>query len=640
MTDFLASLVPLLGRTLLDFLWQGAVIGLLAAVALQALRNARPQARYAVACIALLACLLVPAIELLVLLCADGGVPTALATSFAATLSPPLAPLGDVSHSPPATLDPAHWALRLQDAWPTIVAAWAAGTGALSLRMALGVAWIARLRSAPQGPQQRPWQARLDVLAAGFALSRPVGLRLVDGLDSPAAAGWWRPVVLLPAALLTHLPVELVEALLAHELAHVRRHDYLVNLLQTLVEALLFYHPVTWWLSRRIRAERELVADQLAARVVPPRRLARALAALAELPSRDVAFPALAPAAHGGPLMSRIEKLIRPDRRHAGARTTLPLLVLAGACIAVVAQARTGPEPATPAVQTASAVASAPATRSAVAASTAPAAPATAPAARRNEGEVRRIVLEESREPTFAIVQKSRSGITMSGSVDEADEIERTRDRLGQDFLWFRRDGKAYVVTDPGTVRRAADAWRETEANGRAMEQLGAQMQVHGRKMEAIGAQMQAVSARKQTSTPEIEAASQRIQQMSGEMQALAGQQAQLAAAMTHADVAEHERLEVQMAALDQKQDALSDRMDTESARIEAASERLGLDLKPLDDLGRQMDEAGKPMEALGKQMDVLGHKQDQLSAQAERETRQLIEEAVAKGLASPAPTH
>ena len=167
---------------------------------------------------------------------------------------------------------------------PWIVALWAAGTCVMSLRMAMGLAWIRRLRHTPQPAAQAAWQARVDAMASRFGLRRGIALRLVDTLDSPVSAGWWRPVVMLPMALLNRMPAESIEALLAHELAHIRRHDYLVNLLQNAIEALLFYHPVTWWLSRRIRIEREQIADQLAVEVTgAPRRLAHALSELSEL---------------------------------------------------------------------------------------------------------------------------------------------------------------------------------------------------------------------------------------------------------------------------------------------------------------------------------------------------------------------
>ncbi len=177
---------------------------------------------------------------------------------------------------------PPAWRAALQAWMPALVLAWSAGVGLMSLRLCLGLAWVGRLRrQAVAAPAI--WQARLDALALrmGLRRSRQVPLKLHAGLSSPVTVGFWRPVILLPAALLSGMPVALLEALLAHELAHVRRWDYLVNLLQSVAEALLFFHPVVWWLSARMRAEREQVADALAAQALQdPQQLATALHAL------------------------------------------------------------------------------------------------------------------------------------------------------------------------------------------------------------------------------------------------------------------------------------------------------------------------------------------------------------------------
>jgi D-alanyl-D-alanine endopeptidase (penicillin-binding protein 7) len=160
----------------------------------------------------------------------------------------------------------------------------------------------------------------------------------VETLASPITAGWWRPVVLMPAALVARMPPELLEALLAHELAHVRRHDFLVNLLQNLAEILLFYHPAVWWLSRRIRHERELVADSIAAGLTgEPRNLALALS---ELEKMQFAAQRLALAADGGDLAQRIRLLVRPQRERGNWKAVLAALGLGAACLAGYANAR------------------------------------------------------------------------------------------------------------------------------------------------------------------------------------------------------------------------------------------------------------------------------------------------------------
>ena len=341
MNAVLADLVPALGWALVDFLWQGTVVGVLAWAAMALLRDARPQARYAVGLVALAACVLLPLAQ--VVLAVASVDPTTVASSQA-----PSAWRFEAG-TPAAGTD---WRATLQAHLPQLVTAWSLGAALLALRFALGLAWVGRVRQGGTLPGF-DWQARLERLAAAVGLAQPPELRLVEGIDGPAVAGWWRPVVLVPGALLAKMSPDLLEALLAHELAHVRRHDYLVNLLQGLVESLLFYHPVVWWLSHRVRIEREQIADDLALRALPdPRRLALALQRLDQLQTEaPTAFPSLAPAAHGGQLMNRIRRLVRPQRAGLHWKSGLPLLAVGALCAAVVAQATPSTAPlATPAV--------------------------------------------------------------------------------------------------------------------------------------------------------------------------------------------------------------------------------------------------------------------------------------------------
>lgn len=315
-----ASLVTSIGWTLLHFVWQGALIGCVTAVALIAMRNARPEQRYALACSALLLCVAWPASELAARLAGGdaGGAAVRIVGGVAAA----------AAHADIGVLG---W-LQAKLSW--IVMAWAACAAALALRMALGLWWIGRVANTKGSDAQ--WQARLSAMALQFGVTRAVRLRVVDNLASPITAGWWRPVVLVPAALITGMPPDLLEALLAHEMGHVRRFDYLVNLGQNVVETLLFYHPAVWWISARIRAEREQIADDLAASYLgEPRRLARALS---ELERFQFSTHHLAQAANGGDLMSRIKRLIRPDAQALNWKAAIPVLGLAAACIAGCAQ--------------------------------------------------------------------------------------------------------------------------------------------------------------------------------------------------------------------------------------------------------------------------------------------------------------
>lgn len=314
------ELVNSLGWTLVHFSWQGALVGCQTALALALLRKARPETRYLVACIGLLLCLAWPATELIIRLTgdssADGGFAVVLAGATAGVA-------------------PDHgWSGLFQRNLAWIVGAWAVCALVLALRMIVGLVWLRR--AATHEGRDPAWQARVDRLATQFGLTRPIRLRIVKDLASPVTAGWWRPVVLVPASLVTSMPPHLLEALLAHELAHIHRHDYLVNLLQNVIESLLFYHPAVWWISRRIRVERERIADAIAARQLgEPRRLALALS---ELEKHQFATHHLAQAANGGDLMSRIKQLVRPDTEALNWKAAIPVLGFALAGLAGCAQ--------------------------------------------------------------------------------------------------------------------------------------------------------------------------------------------------------------------------------------------------------------------------------------------------------------
>lgn len=212
-------------------------------------------------------------------------------------------------------------------AWPLWLAlAWLAGSALAALRLLFGLGWLRGVLRASQPWQDPAWQARVADMARRLRLSRAVGLRVARNLSTPVTAGWLKPVILVPASLVTGMPADLLAALLAHELAHVRRHDYLVNLLQHAAEVLLFFHPSIWWLSRRLRIERERIADQMAAALIGgPMPLARALHALER--ANEAPAP-VAPAARDGDLLDRIRRLVRPDTLAARRAVALPVLAM------------------------------------------------------------------------------------------------------------------------------------------------------------------------------------------------------------------------------------------------------------------------------------------------------------------------
>jgi bla regulator protein BlaR1 len=321
MSPYASMVVSSIGWTLVHFLWQGLLLGCATAVLLTLMRNMRPEHRYTVSCTALFMCLAWPALEFYLRM---------QDLSAAVTLAEPA---GGWAMAPGNRAGGIESQLQGNLVW--IVALWAVCASVLSVRIGLGLLWVKRAEHQYTGDAH--WQARVDRMAAQFGITRAVRLRVVENLASPITAGWWRPVVLVPASLITGMPSHLLEALLAHELAHVRRFDYLVNLGQNVVETLLFYHPAVWWISGRIRDEREQIADDIAAsQLGEPRRLALALS---ELERFQFSSHHLAQAANGGDLMTRIKRLIRPDTQALNWKAAIPVLGLAAACLSVYANA-------------------------------------------------------------------------------------------------------------------------------------------------------------------------------------------------------------------------------------------------------------------------------------------------------------
>ena len=196
--------------------------------------------------------------------------------------------------------------LEATAAW--VGCAWIAGVGAASLRLAAGWLRIQRLRASAV-PAPESWQAAVDVIRRRLGIARAV--RLVESrmADVPGVIGWVSPMLLFPAGVLAGLPPAQVQLIVAHELAHVRRNDYLWNLVQTAIETVFFFHPAVWWLSNRVRAERELCCDDVVVAEFSDRRLyAEALMSIEQHRARGQAI--LTMAAGGGNLLARIQRLI------------------------------------------------------------------------------------------------------------------------------------------------------------------------------------------------------------------------------------------------------------------------------------------------------------------------------------------
>src|SRR5438093_1866244 len=297
-----------LGWALVDSLWQDALAaaGLAALLALVPVRAAR--IRYAFATLTLAMMLALPLATAVRL----SGTSPQISDVVTATSTVAPGPTGPGPRAVRAIPTPAAIRAAIEPVLPWVVLAWFGGVVALSLRLASG--WLMTRQLGRVGTSSVPDACVEAVarLAARLRISRPVRVLGSAVVQVPAVIGWLRPVILLPASALTGLTPLQLDALLAHELAHVRRYDYVVNLLQSVVETLLFYHPAAWWVSQQVREEREHCCDDLAVAVCGDAHFyATALLSMERLRVTPPAF-ALAAAGRGGTLMGRIRRLVAP----------------------------------------------------------------------------------------------------------------------------------------------------------------------------------------------------------------------------------------------------------------------------------------------------------------------------------------
>jgi beta-lactamase regulating signal transducer with metallopeptidase domain len=270
MNAFMTSpLVQALGWTLVHALWQGLLLALLLRGLLVGLPQQAARLRYALASSTLLILLLGagltcwsvydpadPQVASMVSVAGETSV------SDPAVLFSPTEPTKDLS-----MLVLENWTEHLlSPALPWLVGAWLLGLVLLGLRFAGSLFYLHRLPRRYAWAADHLWQAQLEKLKERLAVRRRVQLLISSRISEPMMLGILKPVILLPVGLLTQLPPDQVEAILLHELAHIRRADYLINLLQSLVEILFFFHPACWWISKQVRKERELCCDDLVMR--------------------------------------------------------------------------------------------------------------------------------------------------------------------------------------------------------------------------------------------------------------------------------------------------------------------------------------------------------------------------------------
>lgn len=315
LTSIAPELIQRFSGSLLHFIWQGAVIALIAAAGFRLLRDRSAETRYAFA-IGSLLCMLAAPLLTLAFYAQTGAVTgrVLLALRLASTQG---------SSEP---LQASLWSER-------ILLTWCVGVIVFAARLIVGWRLSWRLVRSAEEILIPGVTAVFESVRQHLGIRGPIRLRAHALLDTPVVVGWLRPVVLLPISLISGFTPEQLSAILAHELAHIRRHDFVVNILQRCVESILFYHPAVWWLSKRIRTEREHCCDDIAIRLCGSRRVyAEALIAMERARQPR---PILAVAAADGVVLQRFRRVLGMSTSVVDWQSAVGTLVFLGVWVVV-----------------------------------------------------------------------------------------------------------------------------------------------------------------------------------------------------------------------------------------------------------------------------------------------------------------
>ena len=296
-------LLAALAITLIHFLWQGVLVAAVLKALLSLISYQKSQLRYALSTLAMLANLILPAVTFFLVYDIDYRQVTHLVYAL---------PLLDQSLYL-EQIQTNVWYIEWLEYLPLLTIVWLSFVIVLALKLIIELYNVNRLPLQGCSAADATLQKRFDSLITKVGLSRHIPLLLSSKTDVPMAIGWLKPVVLLPFSMISGLTPQQLDMLLLHELAHIRRHDYLVNFLQTLVEITLFFHPGVRWVSKQMRNEREYCSDDIAVQHCgSPLAYAHTLADTASLcvKHRHNTIPNMAMAASGGDLKQRVVRLL------------------------------------------------------------------------------------------------------------------------------------------------------------------------------------------------------------------------------------------------------------------------------------------------------------------------------------------
>jgi len=432
-------------------------------------------------------------------------------------------------------------------------------------------------------------------------------------ISVPVTVGAIAPAILLPIHWREWDDAKL-DAVITHEMSHVLRRDALSQYLSLIYRAIFWFSPLAWWLNRQITELAEEASDEAALaagaeRTGYARTLIGFFQAAKDSPAR-IQWQGVS-MANADQAEKRLEKILAWKGEHPmRLKRSVITAVIAFAIAAVYFTAAAKPVVHAQSSPVTTSSTPGPASPPASGTPGEPQAPASAPAApseppaRAESQPSSSNTYEFDDEQRFVIVSGKSEGVTMSGTSEDARHAQNLRKRISGDFIWFERDEKSYIIRDQATVDRAHQLWAPQQELGRKQEELGKQQETLGKQQEELGARMQQIRVK--------------VPDMTGELDKL---KAELHDLGPDASMEQIGRIQSQMGELQAKIGELQAHAGDEQGK-----------------LGEEMGALGEKQGKLGEQQGALGQQQAELGQKASRAMKQLLDDAIQKGLAQPEP--
>jgi beta-lactamase regulating signal transducer with metallopeptidase domain len=489
----------------------------------------------------------------------------------------------------------------------------------LFVRFFLGLVLGGKLRRTSQSICDPRLTSLLASRAQSFGLASAPPIAESELICVPVTMGAIRPIILLPSDWREWDEAKL-EAVIAHELSHVARHDALTQRLSLMHRAIFWFSPLAWWLDRRLATLAEQASDETALSCGADRKdYAAALLdffeALRAAPGR-VWWQGVA-MAKAGEAEQRVERILAWRGAVAmNLKRSVVIAVITLAVPVVYLAAAAHPMSRVQSAQTANPSAAPAATVTPAVPSVAPLAPMSGQTASQPVASVAPVAAQSASfhhrysysygydddGQRFVIVSGNSDSVTMSGSTEDERHAMRLKKQIPGDFIWFERDEKAYVIRDQATVDRARKLWAPQEELGKKQEELGKQQEVLGKQQEALGDKMRQVHVKVPDLTAQLDRLKEELKRLS-----------------SGATTDEVGQIQSEIGELQSRVGELQSQAGEQQSKV-----------------GEQMSALGEQQSKLGEQQSELGRQQGELAAEAMRKLGQLFDEAIANGVAQP----